>query len=54
MCYEHYHICKYCKQIYTCDLENWICPTVNFDVDAEMCDDCRYKLEETLKEMDKQ
>lgn len=50
MCYEHSHDCKYCGKHYHCDLDNNICPTVNFDADKNMCDDCRNKLEQRLKE----
>lgn len=46
MCYEHYHTCQYCKKSFECRLMNKVCPTVNFDVDKNMCDGCKVLLEE--------
>lgn len=49
MCYEHHHKCQYCNKEYHCDLENNICPSINYDADALMCDDCRQRLEKELR-----
>jgi hypothetical protein len=54
MCYEHYHICKYCNNQYDCIEKNYICPTINFDADANMCEVCREKeKQDFLKLMEK-
>jgi hypothetical protein len=52
MCYEHHHKCKYCNKEYHCDLDNNICPSINYDADALMCDLCRKELERELKEQE--
>jgi hypothetical protein len=52
MCYEHFHICRFCKRSYHCDLENNLCPTINFDADKNLCDDCRKELELLLRAME--
>ncbi len=52
MCYEHTHNCKYCSTHYRCALANKLCPTINFDKDKNMCDDCRKELEELVKKFD--
>ena len=43
MCYDLYHVCRYCNNQYECSLDNYICPTINRDVDERMCDICRAK-----------
>ena len=40
MCSQHHHRCKICKNEYDCTQPDWICPTMNFDENAEMCDVC--------------
>jgi hypothetical protein len=52
MCYLHVHQCKYCKSEYECALENYICPTINFDRDQLLCDLCRKRLEDELLNID--
>jgi hypothetical protein len=49
MCYELEHKCKYCKNMYVCNLSNNACPTINNDADARMCDNCKLELEEILR-----
>jgi len=41
MCYQHFHNCKYCKNQYECKDANYICPTINNDVDRFMCIVCK-------------
>jgi len=52
MCYLHIHQCRYCKNEYECALDNYLCPTINFDRDQLMCDICRDRLERELNEVD--
>ena len=52
MCYQKFHVCKYCKSPYECDVDNALCPTINHDADMDMCDVCKKKLEDKLKEID--
>lgn len=52
MCYLKVHTCKYCKVLYPCILPNLFCPTANDDVDANLCDSDRKKLEEELEKLD--
>jgi Zn finger protein HypA/HybF involved in hydrogenase expression len=52
MCYQKYHDCKYCKQPYTCDENDYTCPTINHDFNMDMCPACHDKLEEILEEKD--
>jgi len=52
MCYQKFHICHYCKSPYECDVDNALCPTINHDVDMDMCDICKAKLEEKLRQME--
>jgi hypothetical protein len=40
MCDELYHDCKICGRHYRCEEPNWVCPTLNFDENAEMCEVC--------------
>ena len=40
MCYEYYHKCNYCKKTYSCELSNYLCPTINKDANHNMCPDC--------------
>lgn len=51
MCYQHYHECSYCNLQYECELENYVCPTINYDEDRNMCDLCRVKLEQKLNQL---
>lgn len=50
MCYELIHRCKYCNRDYECDKPLLLCPTINYDTDKNMCDDCRLRLEYELQE----
>lgn len=52
MCYEKFHDCRFCKKHYLCDLSNFECPTVNFDLDMNICDDCRILLLENIKRIE--
>ena len=52
MCYLHVHTCKYCGNEYQCKLKDYMCPTINFDRDKEMCDICRARLEAELLNVD--
>lgn len=52
MCYQKFHICRYCKSPYECEVDNALCPTINHDVDMDMCPVCKKKLEDKLKEID--
>ena len=49
MCYEVYHHCKYCGRNYPCNLDNYMCPTINGDADRNMCDECRAKEKRDFK-----
>ena len=49
MCKLGSHIC-YCGKVYTCTLPNWVCPTINEDEDAFMCDECLEKYEASYNE----
>jgi hypothetical protein len=40
MCYQIYHICKYCGNQYECTLPEYVCPTINFDENEQMCPAC--------------
>lgn len=51
MCYEHAHHCHRCDREYHCSIPNKLCPTVNFDADANLCDDCREVIERELAQM---
>jgi hypothetical protein len=42
MCSEHFHVCKVCDRAYPCEEPNWVCPTLNFDENAQMCDTCEH------------
>lgn len=48
MCHQKVHHCKYCHHMFFCALKDVICPSLNDDEDANMCDDCREELEEQL------
>lgn len=50
MCYQKFHLCKYCFTEYPCSKQNWVCSTLANDRDANMCESCRNKLEEFLLE----
>ena len=52
MCYQKYHDCKYCKNPYPCNVDDYVCPTINHDVNMYMCPDCEYRLEVKLEEVD--
>lgn len=45
MCYELHHKCQYCYLEYFCALDNNICPSLNYDADRLMCDECRDRIE---------
>lgn len=47
MCTHQSHTC-YCGKVYLCSLPNWVCPTVNGDEDANLCEVC---LERFAQEM---
>jgi hypothetical protein len=40
MCTEHFHTCKQCEKQYQCNEPDWICPTLNFDENSNMCKEC--------------
>lgn len=40
MCSELHHVCKVCKKEYLCDQPDWVCPTLNFDENAKLCEKC--------------
>jgi len=48
MCYIKFHQCKYCNKEYDCNIQTSLCPTRNNDRDANMCDECRGKIEDEL------
>ena len=52
MCYSKFHRCKYCSTEYPCNLPNIDCPTFNGDADANMCANCRARLEEEFSKLD--
>jgi len=52
MCYEIYHTCRFCKRHYHCDIDDNICPTINFDADGSICDECKKELEIFLRAND--
>lgn len=52
MCYAKIHGCKYCSENYPCNLPNVLCPTVNDDVDKNMCHKCRARLENALEQIE--
>jgi len=52
MCYNKIHNCKYCNTLYPCSMDDVACPTLNDDMDANMCDLCRKKLEMKLRDID--
>lgn len=54
MCYQISHPCSYCYDEYICDLSNKLCPTINGDVDKNLCDNCRLRLEELIDEEEQQ
>lgn len=39
MCRQKFHTCR-CGNEYPCNSPNWVCPTLNRDEDANMCDSC--------------
>ena len=49
MCYEHYHICRFCQNQYECKDKNYICPTINNDIDRNMCLPCKEKEREAFR-----
>lgn len=49
MCRDHIHLCKSCNHDYECILPNWLCPTLNFDTDARLCDDCKKRVIEEIE-----
>jgi hypothetical protein len=50
MCQDLIHRCKYCNKDYHCDLEDFLCPTINYDTDQNMCKECRGRLEAKLED----
>jgi len=52
MCYQKIHKCKYCNELFPCSFPDVACATLNDDVDANMCNVCRGKLEAKLSELD--
>jgi len=54
MCHETFHICKYCKKPYKCKLQDTFCPTINEDVDRNLCNMCRVGLELKIDELDEE
>ncbi len=51
MCYDLHHKCQYCRIDYPCALDNNICPTINYDYDRLMCDDCRARVNAIADEL---
>jgi hypothetical protein len=51
MCSENTHICNYCKLSYICNEPNYVCATLNFDENQNMCSECHDRLEKELQEM---
>lgn len=51
MCYELHHKCQYCGTEYFCALDNHICPSLNYDPDRLMCDDCRTRINRLANEL---
>lgn len=50
MCYDLFHICKYCNDQYECSLPNYVCPSINHDEDELMCNPCRKREAIAFKE----
>lgn len=50
MCYESFHYCRYCNLPYKCTIESWMCPTINEDLNRNLCSSCEYELEKQLKD----
>jgi len=48
MCYHKIHNCKYCNTLYPCSFPDVACPTLNDDMDRNMCESCRTRLEQEL------
>lgn len=48
MCQELHHTCKRCGKEYFCNDPNWICPTLNFDEEANICKECEKEYWEDL------
>lgn len=46
MCSERHHICKMCQKEYDCNEADWICPSMNFDENANLCTDCEKEYHE--------
>lgn len=52
MCYQKFHSCHYCDNDYPCDEDNYTCPTINHDIDMDMCPLCKDKLNDKLRDID--
>lgn len=50
MCHQKVHHCKYCEQYFQCDVSDIRCPSLNDDRDANMCVNCRGRLDEFIEE----
>lgn len=51
MCYQKFHKCRYCNDLYPCEDDNYKCPTINHDVNQDMCPSCIQKLERKIREL---
>lgn len=43
MCDYRKHFCRSCDEFYYCDLQGWICPTVNGDENRNTCEWCELR-----------
>lgn len=48
MCHELFHRCLYCSLDYVCFEEDVLCPTINEDLNRNLCPLCNIKLEERI------
>ena len=51
MCYDLHHHCQYCHNEYACNLDDNICPSLNYDVNRLMCDDCEKRISDLADEI---
>ena len=50
MCDSLFHTCKFCGSDYVCELDNYLCPSINHDKNELMCALCAKKEQEDFSE----
>lgn len=48
MCTELHHTCHLCENDYTCNEPDFVCATLNFDENANVCPNCEHEYWEFL------